>query len=362
MNHLSLRGDTYQFDHAVAGRRVRCSLGTHETKVAERLVKRISLAIADGPKSPLWADLKPSLPKSSYRILTTTIGVQLPPDLHEFEKRYLLHLGRRVQTGNLSERSRALYESAARRFFLEMARYFVRKMDAITPGIIDDYYVWRKEDILAKGGSGRSLIFESSVLSSIFTYAVEEGVIETSPLKRRPKPDAEPRGAEPFSPAELKLMDLSYKTPQERLIYGLFRWTGLRCSDVADLRWSAINWHDRTLTWRTRKRGKLVTIPIVDPLLKLLRTARIEGADTILGGPDTQKLYKVIREIGKRNFIENASPHRFRDTMAVTMLGRGATIYDVAKMLGDTVETIEKHYAPFTKELQERVRGILEAS
>ena len=29
------------------------------------------------------------------------------------------------------------------------------------------------------------------------------------------------------------------------------------------------------------------------------------------------------------------------------MLARGASIYDVAKMLADTVDTIEKHYASF---------------
>jgi hypothetical protein len=32
----------------------------------------------------------------------------------------------------------------------------------------------------------------------------------------------------------------------------------------------------------------------------------------------------------------------------------------VAKLLGDTVATIEKHYAPFVKELRERTRRIME--
>ena len=42
------------------------------------------------------------------------------------------------------------------------------------------------------------------------------------------------------------------------------------------------------------------------------------------------------------------------------MLSRGASPYDVAKMLGDTIDTIERHYTPFVKELRERVRNILE--
>ena len=35
-------------------------------------------------------------------------------------------------------------------------------------------------------------------------------------------------------------------------------------------------------------------------------------------------------------------------------------MYDVAKMLGDTVDTVEKHYAPFVPALRERVRRIME--
>jgi hypothetical protein len=37
----------------------------------------------------------------------------------------------------------------------------------------------------------------------------------------------------------------------------------------------------------------------------------------------------------------------------------GNLAYEVAKTLGDTIETIEKHDAPFTKELRDRVRRIM---
>jgi hypothetical protein len=30
-------------------------------------------------------------------------------------------------------------------------------------------------------------------------------------------------------------------------------------------------------------------------------------------------------------------------------------------MLGDTIDTVERHYTPFVKELRERVRNILES-
>jgi integrase len=64
--------------------------------------------------------------------------------------------------------------------------------------------------------------------------------------------------------------------------------------------------------------------------------------------------------LGRRAAVSNVHPHRFRDTFAVDLLLRGASPYDVAKMLGDTIETVEKHYMPFVRELRDRVRRILE--
>lgn len=40
--------------------------------------------------------------------------------------------------------------------------------------------------------------------------------------------------------------------------------------------------------------------------------------------------------------------------------GRGARPHDVAKLLGDTAETIKRHYAPFVRELRECGRRIME--
>jgi predicted transcriptional regulator len=66
--------------------------------------------------------------------------------------------------------------------------------------------------------------------------------------------------------------------------------------------------------------------------------------------------------LGLRAEVVRAHPHRFRDTLAVDMLLKGASPYDVAKTLGDTVAVVEEHYAPYVKELRERTRRIMESS
>ena len=57
----------------------------------------------------------------------------------------------------------------------------------------------------------------------------------------------------------------------------------------------------------------------------------------------------------------DSNPHRFRDTFAVDYLAKGGSVYEVAKLLGDVVATIERCYAPFIPELRERARRIMES-
>jgi len=71
-------------------------------------------------------------------------------------------------------------------------------------------------------------------------------------------------------------------------------------------------------------------------------------------------LYRRMLALGRRAGVPDAHPHRYRDSFAVDMLARGANPYDVAKLLGDTVATVEKHYAPFVPELRDRARRLME--
>jgi integrase len=90
-------------------------------------------------------------------------------------------------------------------------------------------------------------------------------------------------------------------------------------------------------------------------------------AEHVLLNPETGKpmtrprLYERMLALGRRAGVAKAHPHRFRDTLAVDMLLKGGTAYDVAKTLGDTVAVVEAHYAPYVKELRERTRRIMES-
>lgn len=63
-----------------------------------------------------------------------------------------------------------------------------------------------------------------------------------------------------------------------------------------------------------------------------------------------------IKAMGIRAGMKRLTPHFFRDTFACDMLARGTSIYDVAKMLADTVETVDKHYAEFVPAARDAIQ------
>ena len=307
------------------------------------------------------------LPPHSFKILTEGMTFVPSPELSDFQKRFEAKLERRVQLGEIAPSSRTLYESCAAVFFGRMAEIGVQKMDDVSSSTVEEYLVWRKESIVSKGraSGARGLVTECTVLASIFDLAMEEGVLRSSPLKTRYKPDVDPAGAEPFTPEELFRLEKA-ATGEYELPFLVFRWTGLRCSDVSELTWGEYDAHSATIKRRTTKRKTWVTIPLTEEVNRKLieesRKTKPAPQDKILRGATKPKLARMVSELGRKAGVENATPHRFRDSLAVEILSNGGTIYDVARVLGITIHTAETHYTEFTPGLQDNVRKVLEKS
>ncbi|HEX8838554.1 MAG TPA: tyrosine-type recombinase/integrase [Candidatus Acidoferrum sp.] len=136
------------------------------------------------------------------------------------------------------------------------------------------------------------------------------------------------------------------------------------------LSWDEIAWNAREINRLAQKRKARVVLPIPQELFFAREAERDRRQprrdERILVNPYTKeamkrpRLYQRMVSLGKRAGVPDAHPHRYRDTFAVDMLARGTSPYDVAKLSGDTVKTVEKHYAPFVKELRDRSRKLME--
>lgn len=377
MMTIRKRGKIYRAEGFVGGKRIRVSLGTRDADAARRVLNRIERALSEGAASPLWPELRTVLPPGAFPTLAVLVGwreqVEEPqPTWTELSAAFECEMQRRMALGKLAPSTAERYRQTVREFTAFLSERSVSRLKDITRPLVEAFKVWRvgriRKKKYARGATSISL--DAAVLHRIFGYALETEMVPKNPVRMEGKPGAEPtRGAQPFTGDDLKRM--RQHTGDDLLTFLLLRHTGLRGSDAVQLTWAEIHFDRREIERLTQKRRKLVVLPIHTELMFALEAEyqrrEPQPHERVLLNPSTGKplrrprLYARFLALGTRAGVAHAHPHRFRDTFAVDLLCAGAGVYDVARMLGDTVETVEKHYSPFVPALRERVRRIMEA-
>lgn len=142
------------------------------------------------------------------------------------------------------------------------------------------------------------------------------------------------------------------------------RYTGLRIADAIRLSKGQVS--SGKVFVRTAKTGQAVTVPVPPDVLTAL--AKIEnGSDRYFwtgknmrsAVSNWSRYLSRIFELAK---INGGHSHRFRDTCAVELLLAGASVEDVATILGNTPHVVSRHYAPWVKERQVRLEKLVRKS
>jgi integrase len=145
------------------------------------------------------------------------------------------------------------------------------------------------------------------------------------------------------------------------------RWTGLRESDVLDLR---VNEFDGVIIRRkTLKRGVWVTLPVAEPLKAAIGSRPQSGAETICtnsrgaawtaDGSKTS-LFKFIRTLEAEGAVaKGLTFHGLRHTVATELRELGFDTRLIADMLGQRSESMALHYSQ-SADLQDKLRPAVE--
>jgi integrase len=147
--------------------------------------------------------------------------------------------------------------------------------------------------------------------------------------------------------------------------------TGLRISDVINLERDSV-FTDRNgitrLRIRTEKTGVLLTLALPTAAVATLNQLPKVSAryyffkESALPITAQNRARRVIRQLGKLAQVENAHPHRFRDTWAKEALLAGTSMRTVQLVLGHkSIITTEMHYAPFVPEYQAQIDAATDA-
>lgn len=206
-------------------------------------------------------------------------------------------------------------------------------------------------------------------LRAVFRYAHKHKMIVENPAQDLGTVSVRSTKAAPFENDEWVRMAKVAKTAIEKAtgkeqktmaqkayaLLLLMRYSGLRISDASMLRVDAI--HGDRIAIRTIKTDVDVAMRLPKTAVEALKAFKPStpthffwsGNSAVAKQTDLYRnrylkpIFETAKITGKQN------PHRLRDTFSARLLESGMSLNDVAKLLGDTVAVVTKHYSRYTK-------------
>ena len=201
--------------------------------------------------------------------------------------------------------------------------------------------------LLEQGVTPRSVNRKISTLKTYFKFLIREGVIQESPVLKVVAPKSKKRLPLFVEEDQIESLlngvefDDGFIGERDKLIIELFYVTGIRLSELINIKISDINF-DNNLVKVLGKRNKERLIPLSTRIVKELQffieKYKIDNyLFTNLGGTKvyTKLVYRIVNKyIGKISSINKKSPHILRHTFATHMLNNGADINAIKELLG----------------------------
>jgi integrase/recombinase XerD len=214
--------------------------------------------------------------------------------------------------------------------------------------------------------SPRTASKELERLRAFFKFCVENDWLTKNPAKaiKAPKVKLNPRL--PFSEKEIQNVLAKAKDDRELAFILVLRHTGLRIGDASLLKVSALS--DGRIFLHTTKAGTPVSILIPDTLLNLLKNLPPNGGYFFLRGESTSMhttadlWRRRIKILCKVAGVMPDHPHRFRHSLAADLLSKGASVEDVAAILGNSPAVVIKYYAQWIASRQTRLDDFMKST
>jgi integrase/recombinase XerC len=264
------------------------------------------------------------------------------------------------------------YQTDLEQFFAFLASQFESPaIEAVTSLQIRSWLAELKDD----GVASRSINRKISSLKSFFKYQLKTGALEQTPMNTIVSPKASKRL--PVFVEEKNIADLfnpeffedGWGGRTERLVLLLFYHTGMRLSELINLKYSQLDLSQSQLKV-LGKGNKERIIPVAKGLVSELRQYQQDKPDELKGEGHlfvTEKgkplhprmVYAFVRaRLSQVTTIEKKSPHILRHSFATHLMNNGADLNAVKELLGHsslaatqvyTHNTIEKLKEVFKK-------------
>lgn len=227
----------------------------------------------------------------------------------------------------------------------------------VTPALIGEQRDKLRRENTKRGTlrSPATVVRYLAALSHAFTIAVKEwGWIEDSPMRKVTKPK-EPRGRVRFlSDEERKsLLDACRQSSNLQLytVVVLALSTGMRQAEIMNLTWSDVDLQKGRITLHETKNGERRVVPVKGLALQLLgELDKIRRIDTQLLFPGRDSCKPIDLRFPweralKASRIDNFRFHDLRHSAASYFAMNGASLAEIAEVLGHKTLAMVKRYA-----------------
>ena len=200
--------------------------------------------------------------------------------------------------------------------------------------------------LLNENISARSVNRKITTLKTYFRFLIREDIINQSPMQKIISPKTPKRLA--VFVEEIKMNELlneidfgeGVTAERDRLILELFYFTGMRLSELINLKNKDVDFTNSTIRV-LGKRNKERLIPITPYILSKIKDLNSSNNSLFLFISDkgiqisTKQVYRLVNKyLGMVTSLDKKSPHILRHTFATHMLNNGADINAVKELLG----------------------------
>ncbi len=333
---LYKRGSVWWMSFSHNGRQYRRSTEAEDKKLATRIFDKIKGELAEGK----WFDTAP-VQKCTFS---------------ELIDKYMEEYSAVNKAASSHKRDKSIV--------IQLKGYFGRcYLEEITPALISSYKVKRRKD----GVSPRTINYELIVMSHAFNMAMREwGLASDNPVAKVRK-DRVSNTIERWLTfeEEERLLKESPGWLQDIITFAIY--TGLRQSEILDLKWSQIDMERRTVTISEQKNRCIDTLPLNETALKILiNRYQLNVSPEQYVFPNTQGerkgarlLLKAFYAAMKKAEISNFRFHDLRHTFATRLIRNGADLYTVQKLgRWKTVSMVQRYAHHHTESLRAAIEMI----
>jgi len=209
----------------------------------------------------------------------------------------------------------------------------------------------------ASGAAPATVRAEVAIFRAVLNHAVKQRIIpaDAVPAFGPLPPDSPPRDRWLRDNEVERLFAAAEGNRRLWLFLNIALEAPARRTAIQDLRWEQIDWETGVIHFlpdgavQTKKRKP--SVPMSTRLRGVLETAYAErGSDPYVIGAGG-RVNEGLRRIAAKAGLEGVTPHVLRHTAATRMARRGVPLWLIAKVLGNTVEQVERTYAKWQPDM-----------